>query len=367
MQGALADLEKQVTERMAELRQAVDRLSFEAARRQRAVSPEEAQFRSIFEAGSEGYLIHDDGIIVEVNPQLEALLGYESSELIGRSLMTLVAEESKALVAERLRTKPRKPYEITGVKKDGTRIQVEVVGKDHLHEGRPMAVVTIRDLTELKKTDEALREKDEWLKLAETAGGVGTFDWDIEKNAAKCSDQYYRLFGVEPGADVSLEEFLGRVHEDDLEGVQQAVADTLERGAPYAVDYRVRWPDRSIHWINSRAEVVKDGDGRPVRFLGAITDFTERKRLEEELQLAREELEGKVEGEMERANPYKLTFREFTVLHHLTDGEADKVIAAKLGISTHTVHKHVSNLLAKMDASSRTEASIRAVREGLVD
>ncbi|MCI0849929.1 MAG: PAS domain S-box protein, partial [Chloroflexi bacterium] len=163
LQGALADLEKQVTERMAELRQAVDRLSFEAARRQRAVSPEEAQFRSIFEAGSEGYLIHDDGIIVEVNPQLEALLGYESSELIGRSLMTLVAEESKALVAERLRTKPRKPYEITGVKKDGTRIQVEVVGKDHLHEGRPMAVVTIRDLTDQKEADEALREKDEWL------------------------------------------------------------------------------------------------------------------------------------------------------------------------------------------------------------
>ena len=325
------------------------------------------QYRSLFEAGSEGYIVHDNGVIIEVNPQFEELLGYKSSELVGESVMKLVAEDSRTLVAERLRTPLRKPFEIEGLRKDGTRVQVELLGKEHVQDGRAVGLVTVRDITEAKRADEALRESETWLKAAEAAGGIGTFDWDIEHDTATCSDQYFRLFGIEPSPGVSLEEFLKQVHAEDVEGVQKAVADTLERGAVYGMEYRVMWPDGSVHWISDRAEVVKDDKGRPVRFLGAIADITKRKRLEEELQQAREELEGKVEREMEGENVYKLTFREFTVLHHLTEGEADKEIAAKLGISPFTVNKHVSNILAKMNAASRTEASIRAVREALVN
>ena len=234
-------------------------------------------------------------------------------------------------------------------------------------EDRPVRMLgAITDLTERKQAEEARRESEEWLKLAQDAGGIGTYDWDIEKNTAKCSDRYFRLFGRTPDPAVSLEEFLEQVHEEDVERVQDVVDRTLERGAPYAEDYRVRWADGSIHWISDRAEVVKNDEGRPVRVLGAVTDFTERRQLEEELQQAREKLEGRVEREMVGGNPYRLTFREFTVLHHVADGDADKEIAAKLGISPLTVHKHVSNLLGKMDASSRTEAGTRAVREGLL-
>lgn len=93
----------------------------------------------------------------------------------------------------------------------------------------------------------------------------------------------------------------------------------------------------------------------------------QHKRLDEELQQALEELEGKIERQMVRGNPYRLTFREFTILNHLADGEADKEIAVRLGISPLTVHKHVRNVLAKMNASSRAEAGTRAVREGLLD
>ena len=67
------------------------------------------QYRSIFEAGSEGFVVHEDGIIIEVNPQFEELLGYRASELVGTSFMKLVAENSKALVTERMRTRPGKP------------------------------------------------------------------------------------------------------------------------------------------------------------------------------------------------------------------------------------------------------------------
>jgi DNA-binding NarL/FixJ family response regulator len=99
-----------------------------------------------------------------------------------------------------------------------------------------------------------------------------------------------------------------------------------------------------------------------------VRDVTAQKRQEreDELRRVRDELEGRVEKEMLGKNPYGLTFREFTVLHLVANGAADKEIADQLGISTFTVSKHVANILGKMAASSRTEACVRALREGLL-
>jgi DNA-binding NarL/FixJ family response regulator len=70
---------------------------------------------------------------------------------------------------------------------------------------------------------------------------------------------------------------------------------------------------------------------------------------------------------MVRKNPYGLTFREFTVLYLVAAGRTDKGIADELGISVLTASKHVANILGKMEAASRTDAGVRAVREGLLD
>jgi len=94
--------------------------------------------------------------------------------------------------------------------------------------------------------------------------------------------------------------------------------------------------------------------------------LTERKRAEEELQRAREELESRVEQRWGVEGAYGLTFRELTVLHLASSGRADKEIAATLGISPQTVNKHVQRILHKMGASSRTEAVVRAIKEGVV-
>jgi DNA-binding NarL/FixJ family response regulator len=89
--------------------------------------------------------------------------------------------------------------------------------------------------------------------------------------------------------------------------------------------------------------------------------------MEEALQKAREELEARVERQMERGNPYGLTFCELTVLHLIAAGKADKEIASQLGISTLTASKHLANILRKMGTASHTEACVRALREGLPD
>ena len=70
---------------------------------------------------------------------------------------------------------------------------------------------------------------------------------------------------------------------------------------------------------------------------------------------------------MPQGHPYGLTFRELTILRLMVTGKSNKEIGAVLGISALTVNKHVANILRKMGASSRTEASVRAVREDLLD
>ena len=113
------------------------------------------------------------------------------------------------------------------------------------------------------------------------------------------------------------------------------------------------------------ARIVKSKDDEA---LVIVRDVTAVKRLEreEELRRVRDELEGRVEKEMLGKNPYGLTFREFTVLHLAANGAADKAVAEQLGISSYTVGKHIARILLKMNAASRTEACVRAVREGFL-
>jgi PAS domain S-box-containing protein len=106
-------------------------------------------------------------------------------------------------------------------------------------------------------------------------------------------------------------------------------------------------------------------EGRQVR-VGVGRDISERKRAEEALQRAREDLEARAEQRLAAAGRYKLTFRDLTVLYLIADGMADKEIAFRLGISPRTASKHVENILQKMGVPSRTQASVQALREGLV-
>jgi PAS domain S-box-containing protein len=107
------------------------------------------------------------------------------------------------------------------------------------------------------------------------------------------------------------------------------------------------------------------GSGELLAFLRDVTDEVWA-TAEHERRAARAELEGTVERQLGIKNPYEFTVREFTVLHMLVKGFADKEIANELGVVPSTVHKHVSHILGKMGANSRTEASVRAVQEGLV-
>ncbi|MFZ0695166.1 MAG: PAS domain-containing protein [Alphaproteobacteria bacterium] len=132
--------------------------------------------------------------------------------------------------------------------------------------------------------DEALRASQAMLATAESVAGVGSWDWDIQRNKLIWSEEHYRLFGFPPDPVYATNEnWLVRVHPDDKNRVREATDAATFGHQPYDIDYRIILPDGSERILNSKAEVFRDEVGQAVHMLGTIHDLTVRKRAEEAL------------------------------------------------------------------------------------
>src|SRR6185369_16458331 len=102
------------------------------------------------------------------------------------------------------------------------------------------------------------------------------------------SDRSKAIFGLPPDAPANYEQFLSRIHPEDRPRVQQVVRHAMDpmSGGRYDNEYRVLWPDGAIRWIVSKGRVFfaeVDGVRKPVRFIGALLDVTDRKKAEQAL------------------------------------------------------------------------------------
>lgn len=169
----------------------------------------------------------------------------------------------------------------------------------------------------------------------------------------------------------SVAELIGRpvldvFHDDDKTEVSEQLAACIRHPETVATwEFRKVRRNGEVIWVNEIARATRDDNNEPVVLI-VCEDITERKRMSEELGQLREELEQKVEQRMPHKDAYGLSFRELTVLNLVAAGKSDKEIGEVLSLSPLTAHKHVANILDKMNAHSRSEASARAVREGLV-
>jgi PAS domain S-box-containing protein len=146
------------------------------------------------------------------------------------------------------------------------------------------------DITNRKRTEEALRETEEWLSLAQSAAGIGFWEWDLVRGASKFSDHCYRLYGLEPRTAVTYSDWVEWLHPDD-----RLSEDDLYRRAGLGGDelnreFRCIWPDGSVHWLYNRAKIYRDETGRAVRALGANIDISGFKEAEERRNQAEREL-----------------------------------------------------------------------------
>ena len=139
-------------------------------------------------------------------------------------------------------------------------------------------------LTSLREQTTTLRENEERLQLALSAGNMGIFDWDIVSGAIVWSEGHARLFGMR------LEDFDGRyetfaqcVHPDDLVIINQAVDIARTDHTQFRQEFRVIWPDGSVHWIAGQGKFIYDSGGNALRMSGVVMGIDTHKHAEERL------------------------------------------------------------------------------------
>ena len=152
-------------------------------------------------------------------------------------------------------------------------------------EGWPQGLVlTFVDVTDLKCAEATLRDREARLALALDAGGMGTWQWDLQTDAVHWGERMLSLFELEPGEmPSSAQTFFDRVHPDDLSPLRETLRQAIEGDGNYNAEFRIILPDRSIRWLAGRGRVMRDASGRPLRMHGVNFDITKRKRVEESL------------------------------------------------------------------------------------
>jgi PAS domain S-box-containing protein len=152
-------------------------------------------------------------------------------------------------------------------------------------DGSPVRLVSVgRDITELKQTEQRLAQSEERLNMAlGAAGNIGVWDWDLTTDLICADKTIARFFSLDERAAVDgvpIADLTRRMHPDDVPALRAAL-DRVFSGAPiYSSQYRVLDDAGGERWLAGHGRVVRDAQGKPVRFTGASIDITEHKRAE---------------------------------------------------------------------------------------
>ena len=270
----------------------------ELKRTEKALRESEAKFRRLFDSNVIGIFFPErNGKISEANDAFLQMVGYRREDLLaGKVRWDTMTPPEYVYLDERAIEENRvsgfnSPYEKVFIRKDGSHVPVIVAGatlEDNFNKGITLAL----DLSDRKQAVEELRESEERLRLSLEAGRMGIWDWNILTGKIQWSDNLEEIHGMAPGSfDGTFEAFQKIIHPEDREFVNQAIARAIEEKSDYNMEFRILWPDGSIHWMTGKGKIFCDETGKAVRMIGAGTDVTARNQVKEALRQKTEELE----------------------------------------------------------------------------
>jgi two-component system CheB/CheR fusion protein len=247
-----------------------------------------------------------DGTITLFNSGAENMLGYKSCEMVGEQtpevlhLKTEVEERGKELSRE-LQREVRGFEVFVAYAKEGKfeRREWTYVRKDGRHLTVNLVVTAVKntagkitgflgvaeDISERKKSEEALCKSEERFDLAVAGSNDGLWDWDIGTNEVYYAPRFKELLGFgDDEFENTLASFETHLHPNDRERTLAKVRDHLADREPYDVEYRLRTKCGEYRWFRARGQAVWDNAGRAIRMAGSLTDLSKRKQAEAALE-----------------------------------------------------------------------------------
>jgi PAS domain S-box-containing protein len=233
---------------------------------------------------------------VDVNDAFLKTLGYSKDEAIGKTSAALglfADAEQHEKLAGRLRAVGRVgDCEVQVRRKDGTMLTALLSGEIIHSHGQQHLLTVMVDITERKRTEAELVRMGRRLFLATRAGGVGIWDYDTPNNVLVWDDQMFRLYGL------TAQDFGGNyqawqaaIHPDDRERSDEEIQLALAGVRDLSTEFRVVWPDGSVHDIRAMAIVQWDGAKHPLHMIGTSWDISAQKSAEARLREANRAME----------------------------------------------------------------------------
>ncbi len=252
----------------------------------------EARVRAVIDHAPDGFITFDRrGLIDRFNPGAEKLFGYSAKEVLGSPIETLIPAALPATAAAETdpdtapHREPGHSRECTARRQDGSSFPAELtVSRMELDDG-PRFTAIVRDISERKAAEKALRDSEERYALAARGANDGLWDWDLRTGQIYFSPRWRAMLGLEEKeASGRPEDWLDRVHQDDRQRLQIRLSEHLEgHTSHFEGEYRTLHTDGSYRWMLSRGIAVRDAAGQAIRMAGSQTDVTERKQAERRL------------------------------------------------------------------------------------
>jgi PAS domain S-box-containing protein len=265
--------------------------------RERPVPQSVDRYQRLVERSPNGILISQDTRIVFLNPSALQLVGAsDPGEILGTPLLDVFHVDSRpaleALIAQWRNGDVTATADARIVRRDGTIADVDVIGAAVDEPDGPALQIIVRDITERRRAEAALRESEERLTLAFAGAQEGVWDWNLSTGSVVYSRRWKEMLGyaddeIEP--DLSAWERL--LHPDDKARAVEMNMSVTRGARSYEGEFRLRHKDgRYIHVLSRGLPVRREPDGPVVRVVGTHFDLTERRRAEAALRESEERL-----------------------------------------------------------------------------
>ena len=258
----------------------------------------EEKHRVIVEAANDAVIsMNEHGLIVLANPATTRMFGYELVEILGKPMTILMPESMRNLhthgYTRYLATGQRHlnwhGVEVTALRKNGQEFPVEVSFGEMTSEGHKIFTGFIRDISEKKRTERALRASEDSLRLIVETIPALICTMTAEGEVEFVNRQTYEYFdkGLDELKDWSL---IGAVHPEDLERIVARWHHSVKTGEPYEVEHRCRRYDGVYRWFHVRGLPLRNPEGHILRWYILLTDTDNQKRAEEALRNSQTQL-----------------------------------------------------------------------------
>ncbi len=257
-------------------------VALEKSTAQMAAIRSQTQLAETLRTITEGFIFYrPDWTVSYVNPAGARLYGSTVAEMTGKNVWQMFPD----LIGTDLDVnfkKAMRDHEPVHFEMYYTRLNCwyKVSG----YPGAPGLTVIFQDISEARRTREALLNSERRLQFAQVSARLGSWEWNVKTNELWWADGIWLLHGRAVGSvDPTFENWMSFINAEDRDAVQRTLQEALAGKGDYETEYRTTFPDGSVHWIGARGRAIFDKAGEPERMLGVAMDITNNKLAEDAL------------------------------------------------------------------------------------